>query len=70
MPAFLLHCGTSIKSGGLDCVHVEMDPDGLVCNEYLKYTKRFLMIRRRYTTLVVYILGLVYIFSLAEAGRE
>jgi len=47
-----------------------MDPDGLVCNEYLKYTKRFLMIRRRYTTLVVYILGLVYIFSLAEAGRE
>jgi len=51
-------------------VHVEIDPDGLVCNEYLKYTKRFLIIRRRYTTLVVYILGLVYIFSLAEAGRE
>ncbi len=51
-------------------MHGEMDPEDMVCNEYLKYTKRFLMIRRRYTTLVVYIPGLVYIFSLAEAGRE
>ena len=49
-------------------MHVEMDPEDMVCNEYLKYTKRFLMIRRRYTTLVVYIPGFVYIFSLAEAG--